>query len=181
MAGCDPASTQHKWETYLGARTGTYEFRCRRYAAVARKLQEMGLADGDLVVDVGAGRCEFDHFLRTSLGWTGRYLPVDGSLDGTDIERWAPPETLRPEFFVAIELVEHLHAPHRLMRRMRAHARKGVAVTTPNPETTDVLGMDATHVTPVHFEEFTARGWAAEKCSLFGQPEDSILAYVLRY
>jgi hypothetical protein len=36
--------------------------------------------------------------------------------------------------------------------------------------------MDPTHVTPISIDDFRKRGWHAQAVSLFGQPEDSILA-----
>lgn len=162
-------------EDYLLARTGKYEWRMVRYGAVADKLVRMGLTDDDIVVDVGAGWCEFDHYLRTEVGWCGRYLPIDGNLDGTDLNVWSP--KFEYGFLVAIELLEHLRDPCRLMFEMVEHATKGVAATTPNPETTDVFGMDPTHICSIHADVFTVCGWDTRIESFYGQPEDSILAW----
>lgn len=161
-------------DEYLRARTGRYEWRCERYSAVAEKMIDAGLCDGDMVIDVGAGWTEFDVYLR-DLGWRGRYFPVDGSLDGTDLEVWFPPR--EAEFIVAIELLEHLQWPGRLAQAMTDKATKLVAITTPNPETTDVLGMDATHQTEIWPFMMEAWGFKHEVRSFYGQRDDSLLAW----
>jgi hypothetical protein len=160
---------------YLDQRSGTFEFRCIRYEAVTDRLLALGLEDGDLIVDVGAGRCEFDHYLRTRRGLHVRYVPVDGSIDGTDLEKWIPP--FASDFFVAIELLEHLNDPIRLMNEMMGTALKGIVATTPNPLTTDVLGMDYTHKTEIFPETFEQFGWDVREVTLFGQEQDSLLAW----
>lgn len=169
-----PDTLYDRCNTYLDQRIGTYEFRKIRYTSVVQKMSRMGLRDDHLVVDVGAGRCELNHLLH-ELYFRVRYLPVDGSLDGTDLETWQPP--LRADFFAAIEILEHIHHPQRLMRELMLHANKGIVATTPNPLTTDVMGMDHTHVTPLYPAHFAALGWKTEIRSHFGQPDDSILAW----
>lgn len=171
-------ATQTKWTEYLRSRTGSYQFRCIRYAAVADLLIRNHLGDDDLIVDVGAGWCEFDHYLRTSLGWRGRYLPVDGSIDGTDLEDWQP--EFNAAFFVALEVLEHLERPYELAFQMQRLCTKGVVLTTPNPATVDVLAMDKTHRTPISLQDFQAWGYHAHIDSLFGKPADSIIASFFR-
>lgn len=160
---------------YLDRRTGTYPFRKVRYTAVAEKMRSMGLQEGDLVVDIGAGRCEFDHLLH-ELGLRVRYLPIDGSIDGTNLEVWCA-RNLRADFYVAIEILEHLREPFRLMLELMRTAKKGVLATTPNPNTVDVLGIDSTHVTPLDEDDFFFMGWDTEIRSHFGKKDDSILAW----
>lgn len=175
-------------DAYLGARTGKYEWRRIRYRAALLAMQatgatwderswrmDVGLKDEDTVVDVGAGWTEFDYCLRTEGHWRGRYIPVDGCVDGTDLEEWTPP---RPaEWFVALELLEHLEDPGRLVRAMQAKATKGIIVSTPNPMTTDVLGMDPTHKTEIH--QRMLREWGFQhvlKKSFYGGKKDSLFA-----
>lgn len=162
---------------YLAERTGTMEYRFIRYSAVADALYARGLSDTSLLVDLGAGTCDFDFYLRTVRGWKGRYLPVDASIDGTDLDRWTPLASY--DYAVAIELLEHLRDPKRLVLMMRTWSNVFVA-TTPN---TDVLGeeavvkMDRTHITPLR--SWQLEGWGAECVSIhsfFGQPNDSLLA-----
>lgn len=168
------ASLQSRCQEYLSSRVSDYEFRCIRFRAVYDEMVKMGLADGDTVYDLGAGRCDFDKFLREQ-GWAGQYVPVDGSIDGTDLQTWMPPGYA--DFFVAIEVIEHLHRPWPLLRWMQVMSRKGAVVTTPNPLTTDVLGMDYTHVTPVYAASLEYFGWKTRGVNLFLQdPEDSIIA-----
>ena len=161
-------------DEYLGQRVSSYWFRCRRYKAVADKLFQLGLKDSDTIYDLGAGRCDFDYYLRVTKKWRGRYVPVDGSLDGTNLETWNPPET---DWFVSIEVIEHLTNPLEFLYNLICSARKGVVVTTPNPATTDVLGMDPTHVAPIPMFELRDAGFKAETRSFFGKPKDSILAW----
>jgi hypothetical protein len=164
--------TRKKWESYLCRRNGTYDFRCIRYAIVAQHLVKLGLKDDDLLVDVGAGRCEFDHFLRTELKWRGRYVPVDGSLDGTDLEHWTP--HIEADFFVAIELLEHLLNPFRLIKELEQTAKKGVVITTPNSAVVDTLAIDHTHRTPLFKHDFP--GWRTQITSLGWSQHDSVVA-----
>jgi hypothetical protein len=154
---------------YLGSRTGRYEWRCVRYNAAIQRIKLPG--DALTVCDVGAGWTEFGRRLW-ELGFRGRYWPVDGGLDGTDLESWTPPRDV--DWFVGLEILEHLHNPWRLVEAMKRRARAGIVVSTPNPHTTDVLGMDATHVTPITPEELSAHGFEVEVRSFYGEPDDSV-------
>ncbi len=162
------------YNAYLDARTGKYSWRCQRYDGVIEKLYMMGLRNGDSVVDIGAGREEFHKRLQ-EWGWEGNYIPLDASIDGIDLNEWSTTEPA--DFFVAIEFLEHIHNPFRLMQEIVANARKGVAATTPNPKTTDVLGMDATHVIAINTWDFAQYDWNRAIRSFYGQPDDSILAW----
>lgn len=162
------------YNDYLNARTGKYEWRCQRYDGVINKLAAMSLDDGDTVVDLGAGREEF-HKRLLERGYRVSYIPIDASIDGVDLNHWTPP--YRSDFLVAIELLEHLNNPYRLMLNMAGYANKGIAATTPNPYTTDVLGMDPTHVTEVYPQDFHKHGWDTEIRSFYGQEDDSVLAW----
>lgn len=175
--------TKTFWEDYLNARRGTYEFRCQRYEAVGEVMEVEGpFRDGclnrwDSLCDVGAGRCEFRRYMREQ-GWCGQYRAVDGSIDGTDLNAWEP--RLRYDWFVAIEVLEHLDDPYTLMQKLVAKARKGVVITTPNAETVDVLDIDPTHVTPLYPHDFKVLGWQHEIRSFFCKENDSILAWRLK-
>lgn len=163
-----------RWVSYLAARTGSYDFRRRRYHAVAGELQMLGLNDANLIVDIGAGWCEFDYFLRCEINFRGRYVPIDGAICGTDLNKWRP--QVEADFFVAIEVLEHLDDPFALLDELELLATEGIVITTPNSEAVDVLAMDPTHVTPLKLADFRQRGWAAEPVSLFGTPGDTIIA-----
>lgn len=165
----------HRMNHYLDQRTGTYEFRTQRYKSVADKLLEMGLKNGDLVVDLGAGRCEFDRYLH-SRGVYARYMPIDASIDGTDLNDWTA-KRLHPDFYVAIEILEHLENPQRLMLVMENSVRWAMVVTTPNSSVVDTLAMDSTHVTPMFEEDFILESWKTQIKSHFGKANDSILAW----
>jgi hypothetical protein len=157
-------------DAYLGARTGRYEWRAIRYRAALEHIQP---DDTDTIVDVGAGWTEFDYCLRAEFGSRCRYIPVDGCIDGTDLEVWTPPR--EADWFVALELLEHLHDPDRLVAAMQEKARKGIVISTPNPMTTDVLGMDPTHVTPISAARLAGYGFSSTEESFYGMQRDSLL------
>lgn len=162
-------------DQYLAGRTGKYEWREVRYRHALAALERHGLGHDDTVIDVGAGWTEFDYCLRTVGGSRCRYYPVDGCLDGVDLETWQPPR--RAEFFVALELLEHLRYPSDLVYAMQDACSKALVVSTPNPETTDVLGMDRTHRTPITTAMLGAWGFRfVEPVSFYGQPNDSLFA-----
>lgn len=163
------------WNTYLDARSGTYEFRCRRFDAVIDRLFAMGMRYEDTIMDVGAGRMEFGRRLREK-GHTGMYVPVDGSIDGCDLNTWHVPTTVH--WIVSIETIEHVHDPKRLMRVMQHGSLFGMVVTTPNAAVVDVMAMDPTHLVPLTTIELKAWGYDAYALSLFlDGPEDTIIAH----
>lgn len=165
-------------DTYLATRTSTHEQRLPRYRAVASILRDAGLSDRDTLCDVGAGWTDFDAHLRTGLRWRGRYWPVDGALDGQDLNYWVPPR--RAEWFVAIEVLEHLLWPFQLLYRMCAAADKGVVITTPNPAVVDVLALDPTHQSVLPADTLRrGMGMEVREVELFGQERDSLLAWKL--
>lgn len=75
---------------------------------------------------------------------------------------------------MALEILEHLANPARLVRVMQAHADKGLVVSTPNPAV-DVMAMDPAQVTAVPAETLASWGLHVEPCSLYGQPDDGLL------
>lgn len=134
-------------DEYLNSRTGKYEQRAIRYRHACNVMTDHGLTDDMTVIDVGAGWTEFDYTLRAEFGFKGRYIPVDGGIDGTDLNEWMPQR--RADWFVALEIAEHLLEPYSFLGKMMLMADKGVVFSTPNPRTTDVFGMDPTHVSEV--------------------------------
>lgn len=170
----DPAERKRFWDAYLDARTGTYEFRCRRYDAVIDRLEAMGMRRADTVLDLGAGRMEFGQRLRER-GYLGFYIPVDGSIDGTDLNAWEPPDHV--DWAVSIETIEHVHEPLRLLAGMKVAARYGLVVTTPNPDAVDVLALDPTHVCPVSIADLGRWGYQHEVRSLFTSVDDTIIGW----
>ena len=153
-------------DQYMDDRTGKYEYRAVRYRAAIDWMKSQGLDDTMTVVDVGAGMTEFDYTLRAEYGWRGRYIPVDGGIDGTDLRSWIPPRDAH--FFVALELFEHLYNWERLAVVMQSKATIGVVASTPNPETTDVIGMDPTHVVEVHKEHLDLLGFNVVESTFYG-------------
>lgn len=160
------------WLDYLAERTGTFHYRVRRYSAVARELERLGLTDGDLIYDVGAGMCEFAKYLY-GMGWTGRYVPIDGSIDGTNLDWWVP--TISADFVVAIETVEHLVDPQRFFTLAMQFSTKGAVVTTPNAEVVDVKALDRTHVHALSRFSFPL-SWKVRTEQFFNRDDDSLLA-----
>lgn len=162
-------------DAYLAARTGCYAFREVRYRAAAGAMMTHGpLMNDDTLFDVGCGWTEFDYYLREKLKWRGRYIPVDACIDGVDLDRWEPPR--EAEWFVALEVLEHMEDPRHLLRVMRNASTKGIVLSTPNPATTDVLGMDPTHRTPIPAEWLQRWGFIVQACSFYGERDDSLLA-----
>jgi hypothetical protein len=100
---------------------------------------------------------------------------VDAGIDGTNLDWWVPPR--RADFFVALELLEHLEKPLVLLQSMVAFADRGVVVSVPNPEKTDVLGMDPTHRTVVTRGDLEHFGLTVIPKSFYGQPGDSLFGH----
>lgn len=163
---------------YLSRRVGTYDFRCRRYDAVIEKMNLLGVAEWDVAYDLGAGMCELDRRLRDR-GLHLRYVPVDGCIDGTDLNDWTlDPGRIPPaDVYVAIEVIEHLQDPLALCYRLFERARKGVIVTTPNARRVDVLGMDETHRWALTDTMLQAAGFQVEARQLFNDFEDTLVAW----
>lgn len=153
-------------DNYLSERSGRYDWRAVRYRAAADAMMANGLSDSDTVFDIGAGMTEFDFCLRAEYGWKGRYIPIDGSIDGTDINTWIPPR--HAEWFVGLEILEHLDDYFRKAIEWRFAATKGVIFSTPNPATTDVLGMDPTHVSEVDKALMEAVGFVVTEETFYG-------------
>lgn len=143
----------------------TYDQRQTLYDMVLAGMITNGLAERDLVVDVGAGNCDFDMTLRRH-GWFVRYLPIDVEIDGTDVAQpfWSPPEA---DWFVLIDVVEHLRPWKRVVRKCQRAARKGVLVSTADAESVDVLGMHESHVSAVSGDALGRLGFGVAR-SLIG-------------
>jgi hypothetical protein len=173
------ASLQARCQEYLSSRSSDYEFRSIRFRAVAEELHKLGLKRRDAICDLGAGRQDFCKFMRDEYGWCGDYFPVDGSIDGTDLQFWDAP--FRVPFYVCIEVLEHLHAPQILMNEMMKSCEKGAVATTPNPAVVDVMACDPTHVCEVPEELFNRLGWTTHTAELFKTGKmDSIVAVYRR-
>lgn len=176
-------------DKYLRARTGKYAWRCARYDAALESMHRIGLSDDDTVFDVGAGMGEFGARLHTGAFQFGedrykgsesfpssraRYVPVDAALDGADLEHWAPPR--KAEWFVALELLEHLRNPSRLLIDMTIAATKGVIISTPNEDVVDTLALDPDHKTIIRRSMLELAGFDVFEGSFCGKERDSLLA-----
>ena len=153
-------------DSYLDDRTGKYEFRAVRYRAAADWLTASGLTHDMTIVDVGAGMTELDYCLRAEYGWRGRYIPVDGGIDGVNLNYWTPPRDAH--FFVALEIIEHLSNWRALIERMQRKALIGVVMSTPNPRTTDVIGMDPTHMVEVYSKDLEPYAFKVSEETFYG-------------
>ncbi len=172
MASCPPEQWKAECEEYLKAQ-GPWEARCKRYAAVLHNLVLMGFSHGDLVVDVGAGMCDFARYVYQQ-DFAFRYVPIDGSISGINLESDIL-TLLKADWYVCIETVEHMNNPFLLLQRMKNYAERGVVVTTPNPDVTDVLALDSDHKTAVNAREFVCMKFLPETVSIHYQ-DDTILA-----
>lgn len=153
-------------DDYLASRTGRYEYRAVRYLMAAGALRGLGIDNNDTLYDIGAGFTELDYCLRTELDWRGRYIPIDGGIDGTDLNVWTPPRDV--QFAVGLEILEHLWEPEILVRQLQDYVNKGIVVSVPNPRTVDVLGIDPTHVTVVTREMLESWGFYVEEKTFYG-------------
>jgi len=153
-------------DEYLSERTGRYEYRAVRYLAAGFAMQEdRGLENSDTLYDIGAGWTELDFCLRTDFNWR-RYIPIDGGIDGTDLEIWIPPRKV--EWAVGLEILEHLDDPGGLVELLKECTTKGIVVSVPNPRTVDVLGIDRTHVTVVTPDMLISWGFRIEERMFYG-------------
>lgn len=148
-----------KWVQYLNETEtyGTYADRVQEYRAVHEVLKKMGLKNDDLIVDVGAGPCDFDRYLREA-GWHGRYWPIDGAVQGVDFTTDDPDEYLpvgRVDWVVCIETIEHIPARMEMLSALRDRVGYGLVITTPNGEIMDVSQLDPTHVDSYDTQTFT--------------------------
>lgn len=153
-------------DNYMDERTGKYEYRAVRYRHAIDTMYAHGLDDTMTIFDVGAGMMEFDYTLRAEYNWRGRYIPIDGGIDGVDLNYWTPPRD--GHWFVALELVEHLTRWEFLVKQMQHKASQGIVVSTPNPRTTDVIGMDPTHVVAVQPEHLEYHDFQVTEETFYG-------------
>lgn len=158
----------------LSAPRRPFEARRVRYDWAASLMHRWGLSNDETVVDIGAGRTELDYVLRTDLDWRGQYVPVDGTIDGTDLRRWRPSHPA--DWFVLLEIIEHLprHNWQPLVTACQKMARRGVLISTPNPMVVDVLAMDETHVCAVQPSELNELGFRIEPRNFYGTDEDAL-------
>lgn len=157
---------------YICADRRPYSERKARYQVASDRLHRGGFCDRDILLDLGAGGTELDYCLRTEHRWRGRYVPVDGWIDGTDLETWTPPRP--PDWFAALEIVEHLQDPQRLIEMMKQHAGRGFVLTTPNADVVDVLAMDSDHVHAVTRSQLQEWGLHTTVHTFYGTPDDGL-------
>jgi hypothetical protein len=162
-----------KWEPsfascddYMNERTGKYEYRAIRYRKAADWLILNGLTDQSTVCDIGAGWTEFDYCLRTEYDWKGRYIPIDGGISSIDLNDWVPERSV--EFYVGLEILEHLYNPMRLVRELQRTASGGIAVSVPDPDNVDVFGLDDTHVIEVTRSMLEGENFTVTSEQLYG-------------
>jgi hypothetical protein len=164
---------------YMNSRMGTFEFRAKtRYMKAYCALVSIGLKSEHVLLDIGAGSCQFDHFMRTRFRWMGRYLPVDATLDGTNLNNWKP--KAKVDFVVCLETLEHLKVPDRMLRHIRSAAKYGAVVTVPNPDVVDVLRCDPTHVSVVDPGMLLRHGFEVTPVNCFGKKDDTLLGVLSR-
>jgi len=160
-------------KAYIGNRFSSYEFRSIRYEAVLDSLKLLGFRNSHSVLDVGGADGEFGRYLRQQ-GHYGKYIIIDGMKDGTDLHDWEPRYPTH-DFVVSIEVIEHLRDPQAFLSKLDTAASIGVVLTTPNPHVTDVLAMDATHISEVYPKDFYAAGFNVYPQCLFFENGDSLI------
>jgi hypothetical protein len=161
-------------QEYVAARRATYDMRRERFCAVADVLDSrFNLSDTDIIYDLGAGHCQFDYYLRAERNWRGIYVPIDGHIDGTNLQTWKPKQ--QPDIYVIMEFVEHLRRPIALLDRLKP--RKGIVLTTPNADVTDVLGCDPDHKSIVTRAQLRRLGYSVYANGFFGTPNDTLVGW----
>jgi len=155
-----------QFDSYLADRSGIYDYRAVRYRAAGEFLTKGGIDSNSTIYDIGAGWTELDYCLRTEFDWRGRYIPVDGGISEVDLNNWIPERKV--EFSVALEIIEHLYDPIRLVLDLQRFSSKGVVISVPNPRTVDVLGIDETHVTEVTREMLEDIGFDVVEKTFYG-------------
>lgn len=153
-------------DDYLHSRTGKYEYRAIRYRKAADWLMLNGLSNSDTLTDIGAGWTEFDYCLRKEYDWRGRYIPVDGGITNIDLNTWEPER--ETDWFVGLEILEHLRNPERLVRVLQQSTIKGAVVSVPDPSKVDVFSLDSTHLVEVHEADLLRWGFAVTSEQLYG-------------
>lgn len=153
-------------DEYMGNRTGSYEYRSVRYRAAGDKLIEYGLNNEKTVTDIGAGWTELDYCLRRDYDWRGRYIPIDYGISEIDLNNWKPYR--KTDFYVALEILEHLYDPERAIETMIKNCYGGIICSVPNPHTVDVFAIDDTHVSVVNKEMFENYGFTVEERTFYG-------------
>lgn len=155
-------------DQYMSERTGRYEWRKVRYDAAIRWMVENGLVDGMTVIDIGAGMTEFAYCMMHDWNLNIRYIPVDGGIDGVNLDHpaWRPPRDAH--FIVGLEIIEHLHLWDEVVSQMKSHAARGVVLSTPNPRTTDVIAMDQTHVVSIWPHMLEELGFSVSEETFYG-------------
>jgi hypothetical protein len=129
-------------------------------------MLDSGLTDGMTVVDIGAGMTELAYCLMNEYGLRIRYIPVDGGIDGTDLNNWTPKRMAH--FYVGLEILEHLQDPYDVARKMRLHSDIGTVFSTPDPAYCDVLAMDATHTQAIDKSRMEMLGFSIESRKFYG-------------
>lgn len=93
-------------------------------------------------------------------------MPLDAGLMHLDLETWSPEREV--EHVVALEIIEHLRDPERLVRALQGRCTKAMVISVPNPETTDVFAMDETHQSMPDRGFLEGLGFAVEEATFYG-------------
>ncbi len=153
-------------DTYMSERTGKYEYRAIRYRKAADWLMNNGLTDQHTICDIGAGWTEFDYCLRKEYDWKGRYIPIDGGINNIDLNVWEPEREIN--FYVALEILEHLHNPSRIIKELQ-QTSQGIFVSVPDPTKVNIFELDPTHVTDEITEKFLqTHGFTVTSDKIYG-------------
>jgi len=156
---------------------GTFNERIPEYRLVHAALQDLQLIDGDRILDLGAAFADLGRYLYKE-GWEGVYVPVDMTIDGTDLEDYEVPDGFN--FIVAEQVIEHVLEWEKLLDKIEAK-NCGVVIITPNKlavgeHDKEDLPHQMAHVSLLTPDDLEQRGYKVSTCSLAGRVDDTIVA-----
>ena len=184
---------RQKWVTYLTPEQtptyGNYLDRKQEYEQVyTTLLMDLGFAEDALIIDIGAGSCDMDRYVRSAADFSFKYLPIDGAtfgLDFNDPKTWKTFAKLHlyAEYYVSVETIEHLYDPRHLFNHIEKYATKGAVITTPNAAAGfDVQAQDPTHFSALTETTFKRFGYEVRQVEFSGRSQvegqkDTLLAW----
>lgn len=156
---------------------GTYNQRLPEYRLVYAALQDLQLIKGDRILDLGAAFGDLGWYLHEQ-GWRGVYVPVDMTIDGTNLEDYEIPDGFN--FIVAEQVIEHVLEWEKLLDKIEAK-NCGVVIVTPNKlevgeHDKEGLPHQMAHVSLLTPDDLEQRGYKVYTCSLTGRVDDTIVA-----
>jgi len=184
---------RQKWSDYLTPEQtptyGTYQDRKPEYEQVWSTLYlDLGFREDSLVLDLGAGSCDMDRYMREVSTGSFKYLPVDGATFGRDFNSpdfwdWAHETFPTVDYVVSIETIEHVFDYRPFFEFVDNKARRGAVITTPNGAAGfDVQAQDPTHYSALTETVFNRFGYSVRQVSFCGRSQvagqgDALIAW----